>query len=388
MTVTETRALSAGGQAVLVAASAAVIAASYGLVRLAYGLFLPDVQAELGLDTDTAGLVSSGASIVYCIATVIGLFFAARRPGLMIVGAGATAGFGAIGMALAPTAGVFALFAVLSSIGSGLASPAVVNILQRNIAPGKAGQAQMVAQAGGGPGLIGAAILALILLPDWRLAWGISGAVMILTCVVVLIYDRNTGTGAGGPQTTLSLRWFRDHLLPIAAALLIGIGSGTVWTYGRNLLVDAGSGGDISVFAWMALGLGGTVVIVTARWTDRLRPQAAWILAALVTAFATAALALLPGIPALALAACALFGWGYIACCGVLILWTIQIDAPRAAAGTAVLLIVLVFGQAIGAAMAGFIAVSAGYLAAFVAAAAVSLAAALIVLLAEPAEDG
>ncbi|MFA5608394.1 MAG: MFS transporter [Leucobacter sp.] len=189
MIVKETPVLPARSQIVLIAASTAVVAAAYGLVRLAYGLMLPDVQAELGLDTDTAGLISSGASIVFCVAALIGLFVASRNARMLVVFAAVTAGLGAIGMALA----------------------------------------------------------------------------------------------------------------------------------------------------------------------------------------------VLPTVPVLALVAFAVFGWGYLVCCGTLIVWTVQIDPARAPAGTSLLFIVLIFGQGVGAGVAGFIAVSAGYLAAFLVAAAVSFVAGLIV---------
>lgn len=228
MIVKETPVLPARSQIVLIAASTAVVAAAYGLVRLAYGLMLPDVQAELGLDTDTAGLISSGASIIFCVAALIGLFVASRNARMLVVLAAVTAGLGAIGMALAPNTAVFAVFAILSSSGSGFASPAIVDTLQRNIAARKVDQAQMIASAGAGPGLIGAAVLALVLLPNWRLAWGISGVIMLIVCALVIAYDRVRIEKVGAPRALLDAQWFKAHALVFAAALLIGIGSGTV----------------------------------------------------------------------------------------------------------------------------------------------------------------
>ncbi len=42
----------------VIVAGTAFIAATYGLVRLAYGLFLPDIQADLALDSARAGGIS------------------------------------------------------------------------------------------------------------------------------------------------------------------------------------------------------------------------------------------------------------------------------------------------------------------------------------------
>jgi predicted MFS family arabinose efflux permease len=159
------------------------------------------------------------------------------------------------------------------------------------------------------------------------------------------------------------------------------MGAGAVWTYARNLLVDAGADSSVSVLAWIALGLGGAIVIFTARWTDRLSPRSAWTMAAVVASFAISVFALLPTQPVVVIVSCVVFGWSYIVCCGDLILWTTQIDAARAPAGTAVLFIVLILGQAVGAGIAGSISVAAGYLAAFLVAAVLTLAAAFVVYL-------
>ncbi len=89
-----------------------------------------------------------------------------------------------------------------------------------------------------------------------------------------------------------------------------------------------------------------------------------------VAAGAVLALGLLPGSVAVALAACALFGWGYTAATGALIAWTAAIDPERVAAGTSVLFVVLVAGQAVGAAVAGVLVGTIGTTTTFVAAAA------------------
>jgi predicted MFS family arabinose efflux permease len=152
----------------------------------------------------------------------------------------------------------------------------------------------------------------------------------------------------------------------LVLALLFGAGSAVVWTYGRSLLVDAGAPVAVSVSAWTALGLGGAAVAVTARWTSRLRARTLWVVTTASVAVAVLALGAVPRSTVVALVACVVFGWGYTAATGALIAWTTEIDPDRAAAGTSMLFVALVLGQAVGAAAAGVVVGAAGPLVAFV----------------------
>jgi predicted MFS family arabinose efflux permease len=230
-------------------------------------------------------------------------------------------------------------------------------------------------------------VLALVLLPDWRLGWGIAAAVTVVVAGAVLLANRgdagDVGTDDAGPRRPLPpASWYSAHRGVLVAALLMGVGSAAVWTYGRTFLVASGATEPVSVAAWIALGVGGTAVIGTAKGMERLGPRAAWALTAGVIAVSSAVLAVGAGSAPLALAACAAFGWGYTAGSGALIAWTAQIDAPRAPAGTALLFVTLILGQALGAAAFGALIPAAGEAAAFLAAAGASALAAAPALLA------
>lgn len=336
----------------LVAGGTALIAATYGLVRLAYGLFLPDVERDLGLDTTAAGWVSSGASVLYCVGALVGFLAARTHPRTLVAVAACTAGIGATAMAASPDAVVFGASAVVGSTGAGLASPALVALIDQQVPDGRRGRAQAIVNSGTGPGLAVAGVLALVLLPDWRTAWAVSGAVALATGAAVLLAGRR-----GDPSPAAGDRpdghWFRQHAAVLVLATAFGAGSAAVWTYGRAALVDAGTPAALSVVAWIALGLGGACVAVTAPWTTRLSARTAWGVTTAAVALAVAALGLVPAVTLLALVACAVFGWGYTAATGALIAWTTEIDPERAASGTSMLFVTLVLGQAVGSAGAG-----------------------------------
>jgi predicted MFS family arabinose efflux permease len=377
--------------AALVGSGTALIAATYGLVRLAYGLFLPDVQRSLSLGDGSAGLIASGSSLVYCVGALVGFLLAPTQPRTTVVLATASAGLGVAGMAASSTPVVFGVTAVAASAGAGLASPALVRLVQRDLPAARADRAQAVVNSGTGPGLVVAGVLALVLLPDWRTAWTAAAVVTVLAGAAVLVADghahprHDVREEHPQPAGLPPVSWFVAHRRLVVVALLLGTGSAAVWTYGRSLLVDAGAPASLSVLAWTALGVGGAAVALTARVLARLRARTAWTVTSATVAVATLGLGLAPTAPpsalvALALVMCVLFGWGYTAATGALIAWTTEVDARRAASGTSVLFVVLVLGQALGAAAAGSVVRALGTGPVFVVAAAVVAAGALLTI--------
>ena len=361
-----------------------LIAATYGLVRLAYGLFLPDVQRDLGLRADAAGWVSSGASALYCVGAVAGFLLAARMPRVLVAVATLVAGAGAIAMATAGGATAFGISAVVASAGAGLASPALVRIVAEQVPSALLGRAQAIVNAGTGPGLVGAGVLALVLLPDWRTSWAVSGVFALAVGALLLVASRGGTAASRSPLP--GAPWFAAHRGVLVLALLFGAGSAVVWTYGRSALVEAGASVVVSVSAWIALGIGGAAVVVTARWTNGLSASTLWGVTAGSVAVAVVVLGAAPQATVAALLACAVFGWGYTAATGALIAWTTEIDAERSSAGTSMLFVALVLGQAVGAAGAGALVGAIGFVATFVVGAVVTAASAVPAVARRPDE--
>jgi predicted MFS family arabinose efflux permease len=351
------------------------IAAMYGLVRLAYGLFLPDIQTELGLSAAVAGYISSASSLFYCVAAAVGFALSHRLPRPLIVVAAATACVGVWGMSAANGIPAFGVFAVLSSAGAGIASPAMVSVVARNIDARRVDRAQAMVNGGTGPGLVVAGVLALLLLPEWRLSWMVIGVVTAACTLAVLAVDRPTPAPLEQHAGSPSVGWVAQHAGAIAAAVLMGAGSSAVWTYGRSLLVETGAGSERgTISAWIVLGFGSAAVILTAKPMAKLTSTAAWMFSCGVMTAAILLLAVLPDLTAAALLGCFAFGWGFTAATSSLILWTTDIDAANAAAGTAMLFVALMFGQAVGATVLGAIITSAHFAPAFAVAAALSAA--------------
>lgn len=377
--------------ATLIAAGVALIAATYGLVRLAFGLHLPEMSAAIGFDSAFAGLISAAGSIAYGCAAVVGFLAGERHPRSLVVGAALTAGGGAAGIALSGDPASIAVWSALSSAGAGLASPAMVRILIRTLGPHDAGAAQSIVNAGTGPGLVAAGAVAWLVAPDWRLAWAIAAVCTVVAAVAVLAFGRRAAPSpspapalapalpapraAGSPLGLPPASWWLAHRSVIAAAVLFGVAAAAVWNFGRTVLLDAGASDGFSLLSWILLGCGGAAVIATARPTRGWSPRRLWIVSTALAGVATAALGVAPGQPVVAVAASLVFGWGYVAATGALIGWTAEVEPRRASAGTAMLFVVFMGGQATGAALIGAALPSAGAAGAFGAAALFALAA-------------
>lgn len=154
-------------------------------------------------------------------------------------------------MAAAYQTAVFAGFAIVSSAGAGVASPGLVTIVRRNVSSEGNNRSQAIVNAGTGTGLVGPGILALILLPNWRLAWFLAAASTLVIVSAVLLLDRRPQRGGREGEPTGPLvpprSWFAAHRHVILAAVLLGIASAAVWNYGRTLLVHAGVNDQVSI---------------------------------------------------------------------------------------------------------------------------------------------
>ena len=359
----------------LVAAGTCLIAGTYGLVRLAYGLFLPDIQTSVSMGSAAAGYVSTGASAAYCVGALVGLA-AAHRPRLLVAGALSTAAVGSVGMALAAGMAAFVPAAVVASTGAGLASPGLVAIVQRNLPAGRVDPAQATVNAGTGPGLVAAGLLALVL-TQWRVGFVVAATFTAAAGIAVLLLDRRGGSAGDPAPTRDDRRWLASLAVPATAAVLLGAASAAVWTYGRAHLVAAGASGSASTVAWIAIGVGGTATVLTARALSGQPAPRAWLLTTSAVALAIAALGLAPERYAFATLACAIFGWGFVAASSALIAWTTALVPDRAAAGTSLLFVALVLGQAVGSSAAGALSGRIGLSSTYLLAAVVSLSAGL-----------
>lgn len=357
----------------------ALIAATYGLARFGYGLFLPQFSGSFALTPTIGGLLSSGASIVYCLAAAVGFRYAPHHPRAVTILAGSSASLGSAGIAASTVTPAFAASVLLAGMGAGFASPSLVELVRRNVTESRQDRLQSVVNSGTGFGVVAAGLLALALSTSWRLAWALIAVVTLASMIGVLMTDSSRARTAPGRQhhgfRARGTRWLdlRPLAHPVLAAFAYGTGCAALWIHGRTLLEQQGGMTTTSsAVVWIALGAGGAAAVLTAPWLARHSVRTTWTITVCATAGATGAIAAHPGSTAFSFAAAALFGLAYTAATSVLIIWATQ-TATSSAAGTSVLFTSLVLGQAAGSTLTGSLIDAAGFVPAFAVAAATSL---------------
>lgn len=358
----------------------ALVAATYGLARLGYGLFLPAFSTAFSLTPAVGGFLASGTSLLYCASAAVGFRFAPDHPSLMTLLAGMTAALGSAGIAAAVNMPLFVAAVLLAGMGAGFASPALVELVQRNIEEAKQKQVQSVVNSGTGFGVVAAGTLALAFGSSWRQAW-ILIALLSLAAMIGVLRANNSRTGSApaAPDRAVPdrMRGMRQLRRPIIAAFIFGAGSAAVWVYGRALLEEQGGlSANISALAWIALGCGGAAAVLAAPWLARHAIETTWPLTVLAVAAATCCFAAAPQNPALSFGSSVLFGLAYTAATSVLIIWA-GTAAASSAAGTSVLFTSLVLGQSAGSALTGALIEAVGPRPAFITASGLCAVAAL-----------
>ncbi|TGO04462.1 MFS transporter [Serinibacter arcticus] len=338
----------------LVVAATGLIAVTYGVVRYGYGLQLPQLTAEFGLSSTTAGLIASGSFAAYCLAALVARRIVRRSPRAVLWLAAGLAAGGAGVVAVAGSPWVMASGVLVAGGAAGAASPALVAAVAAGVPVARAARAQSVVNAGTGLGVVavGAAVLAAPHL--WRPVW-VAAAVAALVAAAVV--DRRTPWPARS-RPGADLRTDRDGAAPlrgaVTAALLAGAGSAAVWTFGRDLVTTAGGLSERTTAAlWVLLGAAAVLGAASGDVVRVLGLPWAWTLTAALSGAATAALVLVPDRTVVAALSAAVFGGAYTALSGVLISWAAQLRPDGAGAATAVLFTALTAGQAAGAAVAG-----------------------------------
>lgn len=359
----------------LAAAGMSLIAVCYGLARFAFGLFVPAFRAEFGLDATAAGAMASAGYVGYCVAVVVAAAATTRwgpRPVAVLAGVCAAAGTALV--AVAPSTAVLACGVVLAGSSTGLASPPLARAVAQVAPAAHEPRLQTVVNAGTGLGVLVSGPVALVVADDWRVGWAAFAAVAL---VVTLAVGRAVPRGAPAPADRTGARAPAGIGRPLLAAALLGVGSAAVWTFGKDV-VTSGAGGVVATVMWIALGAAGLLGAFAGEATVRLGLARSWSCAVVLLAAATAALALLPDVPAAAVTAGAVFGAVYIALTGLLLLWGARVDTERPVRGVGAVFLLIAAGQALGAPLLGVVADAVTTAGAFVVAAAVLVLGALV----------
>ncbi|WP_018330563.1 MFS transporter [Actinomycetospora chiangmaiensis] len=360
----------------MVGAGAALIGTSYGLARFAYGLFAPDLQRTFAFGPTLSGVIGAGSYVGYCVAIVVALVLTDRvGPRRMAVAAGVVATVGTATVALAPTTSVLAAGVLVAGSSTGLASPPLAAAVTRRVTSSARDRAQTVVNAGTGIGVLVSGPVALLLVGQWRLAWGLFAVIAAL----VTVWVARTVPVEGTPPDEGSRGVRRGTVRLVVAALGLGVASIAVWTFGRDLLTTVGGWSAAgSTTLWIVLGAAGFLGALGGDLADRLGPARSWTVVVGVLAGSTLLLALAPGTPVAVVVGAAGFGASYVCVTGFLLLWATRLYPDRSSFGVGLAFLVIALGQAVGAPVVGSLTGTFGAVTAFVACAVIGLAVAAV----------
>lgn len=239
-----------------VVCATALIAATYGLARFGYGLFVPAFNQSFDLNPAVTGTISSGSFVSYCVAAAIAYRLTAS-PRLTVALAGSVAAAGSVGVAVSGSAVGLAVSMLLAGAGAGFASPGLVTLVQEAVTSAASARTQAVVNSGTGFGVVVAGPLALVLTEQWRTAWWIIAALNAGAAIAVLRTSTTT-TSVPALSATSPLTALKPLRAASVAALLAGVASAAVWTFGRSLATSEGQLSDsaATVF-WVCLGAAG-----------------------------------------------------------------------------------------------------------------------------------
>lgn len=370
----------ASGTAGFLASGVGLVAVTYGVVRYGFGLQLPRLSEEFALSSGVSGAIAAGSFAAYCVAALAARRLIPRRGarGVLWLSAGLAAA-GALVVAVAWSTAVLALGVLVAGSGAGAASPALVVAVAAVVREDRSARAQALVNAGTGVGVAVAGAAVLLAPGGWRPVWAAAAVAALVAAAGV---DRRTrwpvpgavvrdavGAQPGAERPSL--------LRPVLAATLAGLGSAAVWTFGRDLVTSTGGLPErTTAVLWCLLGTAAVLGSLSGDAVRVLGLGRAWVLTAVLTAAGTAMLGLAPGHVLTAGAAGVLFGGAYTALSGVLIPWAATLRPHAAGEATALLLVALTAGQAVGAVATGLLAERLGATTAFGVCAVVLLAAA------------
>jgi len=333
----------------LTVASVVLIASTYGMARFGVGLLYPQMlQAEPGLE---GALRPAGTAqfASYCVAVLAGGQMSRSHPRAVAAVAGLSAATGCVGLLMAQSAVAFTAAAFVAGSGAGLASPALVPLLDRAVPTRWAGTAQAAVNSGTGIGLVlsgGLGLASTSAGTPWvftAFACVASGSAVALLAPAMSVPVRR--------HDTTVLTGLEPLVVPLALAMGAGGISAYVWTYGPSVLVEKSlvSPGHTG-WLWLTVGLGGLAGLLTSQLVERVGPLPAFALSAAGISAATAGVALTTS-SLVAVFSLALFGSCYMALSSTLILWARHLRASDSGNATAWLFLALALGQAMGAAV-------------------------------------
>jgi predicted MFS family arabinose efflux permease len=318
----------------LAVAGSATVATAFGMARYGYGLLLPDIQHDLVLGVSTLGVIGTLAYVTYLLATALVTRCVERAGPRATVGAGGLlAVAGTIVVALADGPVLLGAGVAVAGASAGLVFAPFGDAVHR-LPPDARARTLATISCGTGWGVAVAAPIAILTGDAWRTAYvGFAACAALSTLLAVRTLPGRTATPAAPAAVVPGRR--RSALPMLAAALLIGLGSATFWTFAVDQVHDAGLDQTAGRILLGVAGVTSLAGLVAADVIARLGARLTFVLTALLEAAAIATIAVAADSLVTVLFGAAVFGAAYNTIIAVTVLWGTGIYGDRPSAGVA-----------------------------------------------------
>jgi predicted MFS family arabinose efflux permease len=355
----------AGGVLRPVLPGVAMVAVTFGLARYGYGLLLPEMQADLGITPDAAGLIASAAYGSYLAANLAVIWLTVRfgpRWPIGLAAALAAAGMAVVASAGTPTGA--AVGVVVAGAAAGLAFSPYADIVAQRVPAQRRAPAWSAISSGTGWGVAIAGPVAIGFGERWRLAWLVF---VVLAVGVGITATLTAPPRAERPDRTrlpqLSWTWFvcpRSRPL-LLSSVLVGTGSSVWWTFSVEAMRAAGLTPTEARLAYAVCGVASIVATASGSVVNRVGLRTGYLTAGLLLTAAQALIAVSSGRLGLVLLAAVLFGAFYCAVIATHGIWSAEVFAERPSAGLSAVNTALTLGTIAGPLAAGTAIHRAGY---------------------------
>ncbi|MCJ2184917.1 MFS transporter [Novosphingobium sp. 1949] len=332
-----------------------LIAVCYGLARFAFGLFLPQIDADLGLGSSVAGIVSGGSFAGYCVAILVSAALTQRFGARAVATLAAlVAGIGMAGIALAPNPILLAVSVLVAGASTGLASPPMAAAVVAAVHKDRQDATNTTINAGTSMGVAVSGPIAFAMAGQWRLAFG---AFAVLAFALAVAAARHLPQARGQRRVPGTLPRFDSAMLHlVAATFLTGAASTALWSFGSQLVAQRLAWETAASAAlWSAIGAGGIAGAMAGKLVARFgleHVHTTFLAVMALSIFAVGS----EWVPAsAALAGGSLFGGAYVTLTGVYLIWSVRLLPDRPATGLTIAFLMLAVGQTAGAPLFGWL---------------------------------
>ena len=317
----------------LAVAGSATVATAFGMARYGYGLLLPDIQDDLALGVGTLGVIGTLAYVSYLLGTalvtrcVVGVGQRAT-----VVGGGLLAVAGTVVVAVAGGPVLLGVGVAVAGASAGLVFAPFGDAV-RLLPPVARARTLATISCGTGWGVAVAAPIAVLAGDAWRTAYlGFAACAALSTLLAARTLPARTATSH---DDAMARAPGRGRTPMLVAALLIGLGSATFWTFAVDQVRDAGLDQTAGRIVLGVAGVTSLSGLAAAEVITRLGARRTFVFTAVLEAAAISTIAVAPDRLAAVLIAAAAFGVAYNTIVAVSVLWATRIYGDRPSAGVA-----------------------------------------------------